>query len=82
MDTSARPVAARWKVAAHAAGWLLASRLHADGDHRSKNAISAITPQTKGRKNYNFESWSDGGAQTHDVIAPATATTYTARFRS
>ena len=42
----------------------------------------AITPQTKGRKNYNFESWSDGGAQTHDVIAPATATTYTARFRS
>jgi glucose/arabinose dehydrogenase len=48
----------------------------------SKNTISASTPQTKGRKVYNFESWSDGGAQTHDVIAPATATTYTARFRS
>jgi hypothetical protein len=48
----------------------------------SKNTISATTPQTKGRKNYNFESWSVGGAQTHDVIAPATATTYTARFRS
>jgi glucose/arabinose dehydrogenase len=48
----------------------------------SKNTISAITPQTKGRKVYSFVSWSDGGAQTHDVIAPATATTYTARFRS
>ena len=28
-----------------------------------------------------FESWSDGGAQTHSIVAPATATTYTARFR-
>jgi hypothetical protein len=46
----------------------------------SKNAISAPSPQTKGRKNYNFVSWSDDGAQTHDVIAPATATTFTARF--
>jgi hypothetical protein len=42
----------------------------------------AITPQTKSRKDYNFVSWSDGGAQTHDVIAPATGTTHTARFRS
>jgi hypothetical protein len=47
----------------------------------SRNTVTAISPQTKGTKSYNFTSWSDGGAQTHDVIAPATATTYTARLR-
>jgi len=48
----------------------------------SRNTISAPSPQRKGNKNYTFSSWSDGGAQTHDIIAPASATTYTARFRS
>jgi glucose/arabinose dehydrogenase len=48
----------------------------------SRNSISAPSPQRKGQKSYNFVSWSDGGAQTHDIIAPAIATTYTARFRS
>jgi hypothetical protein len=48
----------------------------------SSNTISAISPQTKGRKTYTFSSWSDGGAQTHTITAPATATTYTARFRN
>ena len=47
----------------------------------SRNTVTAISPQTKGAKSYTFTSWSDGGAQTHDVIAPATATTYTAKFR-
>jgi glucose/arabinose dehydrogenase len=47
----------------------------------SRNSISAVSPQNKGNKTYTFASWSDGGAQTHDVIAPATATTYTARFQ-
>jgi hypothetical protein len=47
----------------------------------STNTISAVSPQTKGKKTYNFVSWSDGGAQTHDIVAPATATTYNARFR-
>jgi glucose/arabinose dehydrogenase len=46
----------------------------------STNSISAISPQTKGNKTYSFSSWSDGGAQTHSIIAPATAATYTARF--
>ena len=31
----------------------------------STNTVSAITPQTKGKKTYGFLSWSDGGAQTH-----------------
>jgi glucose/arabinose dehydrogenase/PKD repeat protein len=48
----------------------------------SRNSISAPSPQQKGGKAYTFSSWSDGGAQTHDIIAPAAATTYTARFRA
>jgi hypothetical protein len=47
----------------------------------STNSISAISPQTKGKQAYRFQSWSDGGAQTHNIVAPAAATTYTARFR-
>jgi glucose/arabinose dehydrogenase len=47
----------------------------------STNTVSAPTPQTKGPNTYAFSSWSDGGAQTHTIVAPATAATYTARFR-
>lgn len=35
----------------------------------SKNSISAPTPQKKGAKSYSFVSWSDGGAQSHDIVA-------------
>jgi glucose/arabinose dehydrogenase/PKD repeat protein len=48
----------------------------------STNTISAVSPQPKGNKTYTFVSWSDGGAQTHGITAPATATSYTARFRT
>jgi glucose/arabinose dehydrogenase len=48
----------------------------------SRNSISAPSPQRKGNKDWRFVSWSDGGAQSHDIFAPATATTYTAKFRS
>ena len=47
----------------------------------STNTISAVSPQTKGKQTYQFSSWSDGGTQTHPITAPATAATYTARFR-
>jgi glucose/arabinose dehydrogenase len=47
----------------------------------SSNSVSAISPQQKRNKTYVFGSWSDGGAQTHNIVAPASATTYTARFR-
>jgi glucose/arabinose dehydrogenase len=40
-------------------------------------SLSAPSPQGT----YEFESWSDGGAQTHDVDTPSAATTYTATFR-
>jgi glucose/arabinose dehydrogenase/PKD repeat protein len=46
----------------------------------SRNTISAPSPQLKGKQTYRFQSWSDGGAQSHDIFAPATATLYTARF--
>jgi glucose/arabinose dehydrogenase len=46
----------------------------------STNSISAPSPQTIGGSTYAFSSWSDGGAQTHNVVAPATDTTYTANF--
>lgn len=46
----------------------------------SENTISGVTPQTLGGVPYVFSAWSDGGAQTHVITAPATARTYTATF--
>jgi hypothetical protein len=46
----------------------------------SKNSISAPTPQTVKGATYVFSSWSDGGAQAHDIIANQT-TTYKARYQ-
>jgi hypothetical protein len=31
-------------------------------------------------RDHRFDRWSDGGAAGHDVVAPATATTYTAFY--
>ena len=47
----------------------------------SRNTVSAVSPQNKGNKRYTFASWSDGGAQSHTIVAPAGATTYTARYK-
>jgi glucose/arabinose dehydrogenase len=46
----------------------------------SSNSVSATSPQTLGGTTYAFSSWSDGGAQTHTIVAPATAATYTATY--
>jgi glucose/arabinose dehydrogenase len=46
----------------------------------SSNSISAPTPQTLGVGTYAFESWSDGLAATHDIVAPSTSATYTATY--
>ena len=49
----------------------------------STNSLSAPSPQTQGLAIYDYVSWSDGGAQSHDITggtAPATyLATYTAR---
>jgi glucose/arabinose dehydrogenase/PKD repeat protein len=47
----------------------------------SANSLGAPSPQTLNGRNYAFQSWSDGGAQTHNITAPATATTYTATYQ-
>ncbi|MEO3741901.1 PQQ-dependent sugar dehydrogenase [Plantactinospora sp. B5E13] len=46
----------------------------------STNTVSAPGPQTLGPATYTFASWSDGGAATHVITAPATARTYTATY--
>jgi glucose/arabinose dehydrogenase len=47
-----------------------------------KSVISLTAPDQKYRgKTYVFVSWSDGGARSHIVTAPSTATTYTATFQ-
>ncbi|MFB4281840.1 LamG-like jellyroll fold domain-containing protein [Nonomuraea sp. MTCD27] len=46
----------------------------------SGNSVSAPSPQSSGGQSYAFASWSDGGAASHQVVAPATGTTYTAAY--
>ena len=46
----------------------------------SSNSLQAPSPQTLGGSSYAFGSWSDGLAQTHNVVAAATPTTYTATY--
>jgi glucose/arabinose dehydrogenase/PKD repeat protein len=47
----------------------------------SNNSVSAPSPQTLNGRSYGWGSWSDGGAQTHNLVAPATAATYTATYQ-
>jgi len=41
-------------------------------------SIGVVTPQTAGGTPYQFVSWSDGGAVTHEITTPVNDTTYTA----
>jgi hypothetical protein len=43
-------------------------------------SIGVDSPQYANNKFWAFSSWSDGGAQTHNIVAPATDTTYTANY--
>ncbi len=43
--------------------------------------LSVASPQSLGGKNWEFVSWSDGGARSHTVSTPSSATTYTATFQ-
>jgi hypothetical protein len=45
----------------------------------SNNTLIAPSPQSLGGTTYTFQSWSDGGAASHSVLAPTSAT-YTATF--
>jgi len=47
----------------------------------SSNTIAVDSPQlTGGGTSYTFASWSDGGAQSHQITAPVTAASFTATF--
>jgi uncharacterized repeat protein (TIGR02543 family) len=46
----------------------------------SSHTIATTSPQTSGGVQNTFSSWSDGGAISHSVTAPATAISYTASF--
>jgi glucose/arabinose dehydrogenase len=47
----------------------------------SANTVSAPSPQWFNHSRYYFSKWSDGGARSHTVTAPAAKTSYTATFR-
>jgi glucose/arabinose dehydrogenase len=42
--------------------------------------LGVVSPQLAGGISYQFSSWSDAGAATHDISTPAANTTYTATF--
>jgi glucose/arabinose dehydrogenase len=42
--------------------------------------LGVVSPQTVGGKTYQFSSWSDGGAATHNISTPAGNATFTATF--
>jgi Ca2+-binding RTX toxin-like protein/glucose/arabinose dehydrogenase len=46
----------------------------------SQNSVSAPSPQTLGGTTYTWASWSDGGARSHEIVAPPGGAAYTARF--
>ncbi|MBZ5724795.1 MAG: hypothetical protein LAP87_07335, partial [Acidobacteriia bacterium] len=46
----------------------------------STHTIAAVSPQGTGGTRQTFASWSDAGALSHVVTAPAAATTFTASF--
>ena len=48
----------------------------------STNSLAVSSPQSIGATSYDFASWSDGGARAHNVVAPATDTTYRATFNA
>ncbi len=47
----------------------------------SANSISAPSPQVRNGNRYTFAAWSDGGAQSHNIVASSSAT-YTATYTS
>ena len=48
---------------------------------KSSNSVSASSPQSDGIDTYSFESWSDGGGQSHNVSAGTADSSLTATFR-
>jgi hypothetical protein len=48
----------------------------------SSHTIAAVSPVSCGAGcQYEWNSWSDSGAQSHSIVVPSSATTYTANFK-
>ena len=47
-----------------------------------RTSVSAPATVTAGGASYEFDSWSDGGARSHQFVIPAENTTLTARYRA
>jgi glucose/arabinose dehydrogenase len=43
--------------------------------------LGVVTPQTTGGTTFEFTSWSDGGAATHEIVTPGDDTLFTALFQ-
>ena len=48
----------------------------------STHTIETTTPQVSSGARFIFSNWSDGGAISHTITVPASATTYTANFKT
>jgi glucose/arabinose dehydrogenase len=44
-------------------------------------SLGVVTPQVSGGTRFDFTSWSDGGAATHEIVTPDNDTTFTALFQ-
>jgi glucose/arabinose dehydrogenase len=44
--------------------------------------LGVVSPQSSGANTYDFLSWSDGGAATHEITVPASNQTFTALFNA
>ncbi|HEX8651582.1 MAG TPA: Calx-beta domain-containing protein [Pyrinomonadaceae bacterium] len=51
-----------------------------EGVADTPHTLGVVTPQTLDGVTYDFVSWSDGGAASHDIKTPGADTTYTANF--
>jgi glucose/arabinose dehydrogenase len=47
----------------------------------AERVLGVVSPQVSSGVSYMFASWSDGGAETHTISTPPTASAYTARLR-
>lgn len=83
------PVVGQINVASNIAGLTI----HLDGHPRvtpsGEASVAGLTHELSAAKSqvlngvtYDFVSWSDGGAATHDIFAPSTSKTYTAIYKA
>ncbi|HEV3470498.1 MAG TPA: PQQ-dependent sugar dehydrogenase [Pyrinomonadaceae bacterium] len=61
-------------------GQPLSAPASVEGVAGMRRTLGVVSPQRVDGVTYEFDSWSDGGAATHDITTPDADTTYTANF--